>query len=449
MAHARLSPSSAFRWSSCTASPAQSDGKPNPSSEAAMQGTAEHLVSSECLESGADPSSYIGRTLLFWVHAESDSSGEEWDAPGAEESLESNLAHVHHRITIDADSAARCSAYVQFVRDQVKARGATLFVEQRLPIDHVTGEPGAKGTSDSVLIAGDELVIIDAKFGRGRVNAYEVMQPAVLDAMGMEVSPAVLEPNKQLALYAEGARREFEWMGDFARVRLIIVQPALDHVSEFAYRIDQHQAFIETLAFKAEETRSNPQYVPSADNCFFCPGRFDCHARNSEAMSIAAGAFEDPDAAPAAEIARTAPDRHLGVIYSKLPFIRKWLDDIEQRVVETLEAGGQVVRADGMAYELVDGREGPRKWVDEKVAEETLSKMRLGDDMYVRKLISPTVAEKLHALPKDAPEGAKPRIGDRQWNKLAKLIVREPAKKVVRLSTSAPAATDSSTDLFS
>lgn len=440
MAHARLSPSSAFRWSSCTASPAQSDGKPNHSSEAAMQGTAEHLVSSECLESGADPSSYIGRTLLFW--RDGDQQGESW---GPNDSI----PEPYHRITIDADSAARCSAYVQFVRDQVKARGATLFVEQRLPIDHVTGEPGAKGTSDSVLIAGDELVIIDAKFGRGRVNAYEVVQPAVLDAMGMEVSPAVLEPNKQLALYAEGARREFEWMGDFARVRLIIVQPALDHVSEFAYRIDQHQAFIETLAFKAEETRSNPQYVPSADNCFFCPGRFDCHARNAEAMSIAAGAFEDPDAAPAAEIARTAPDRHLGVLYSKLPFIRKWLDDIEQRVVETLEAGGQVVRADGMAYELVDGREGPRKWVDEKVAEETLSKMRLGDDMYVRKLISPTVAEKLHALPKDAPEGAKPRIGDRQWNKLAKLIVREPAKKVVRLSTSAPAATDSSTDLFS
>lgn len=440
MAHARLSPSSAFRWSSCTASPAQSDGKPNPSSEAAMQGTAEHLVSSECLESGADPSSYIGRTLLFW--RDGDQQGESWEP-------NDSIPEPYHRITIDADSAARCSAYVHFVRDQVKARGATLFVEQRLPIDHVTGEPGAKGTSDSVLIAGDELVIIDAKFGRGRVNAYEVVQPAVLDAMGMEVSPAGLEPNKQLALYAEGARREFEWMGDFARVRLIIVQPALDHVSEFAYRIDQHQAFIETLAFKAEETRSNPLYVPSADNCFFCPGRFDCQARNAEAMSIAAGAFEDPDAAPAAEIARTAPDRHLGVLYSKLPFIRKWLDDIEQRVVETLEAGGQVVRADGMAYELVDGREGPRKWVDEKVAEETLSKMRLGDDMYVRKLISPTVAEKLHALPKDAPEGAKPRIGDRQWNKLAKLIVREPAKKVVRLSASAPAATDSSTDLFS
>lgn len=448
MAHAKLSPSSAFRWTSCTASPRQSEGKPNTSSEAAMQGTAEHQVSAECLESGADPTTYIGRTLLFWVHDDSNSSGEDWDAPGVEESLESNLAHVHHRITIDADSAARCSAYVQFVRDLVKARGATLFVEQRLPIGHVTGEADAKGTSDAVLLAGNELIICDAKFGRGRVNAYEVVKPAVRNADGLEIEPAVLEPNKQLALYAEGAMAEFSWMGSFDSVRMIIVQPALDHVSEFAHSIERHVAFIETLRQSAEQTRSNPQYVPSADNCFFCPGRFDCHARNAEAMSLAAGAFEDPDAAPLAVMARTPVDRHLGMLYSKLPFIQRWLADIETRVHDTLAAGGQVVREDGMAYELVDGKEGPRQWEDEAAAEETLSKMRLGDDIYTRKLISPTAAEKLRKVPKTAPEGTKPRIGDRQWNKLEKLIVRAPAKKVIALRTAA-APTDSSTDLFS
>lgn len=448
MAHAKLSPSSAFRWTSCTASPRQSDGKPNTSSEAAMQGTAEHQVSAECLESGADPTSYIGRTLLFWSHSESDSSGEDWDAPGVENSLECNLAHVHHRITIAADSAARCSAYVQFVRDLVKARGATLFVEQRLPIGHVTGEEGAKGTSDAVLLAGNELIICDAKFGRGKVNAYEVVKPAVRNNDGLEIEPAVLEPNKQLALYAEGALAEFGWMGSFDSVRMIIVQPALDHVSEYAHSAERHAAFIETLRQSAEQTRSNPQYVPSADNCFFCPGRFDCHARNAEALNLAAGAFEDPDAAPLAVMARTPVDRHLGMLYSKLPFIQRWLADIETRVHDTLAAGGQVVRDDGLSYELVDGREGARQWENEAVAEETLSKMRLGDDIYTRKVISPTAAEKLRKVPKTAPEGTKPRIGDRQWNKLEKLIVRAPAKKVIALRTSA-APTDSSTDLFS
>lgn len=444
MAHAKLSPSSAFRWTSCTASPRQSEGKPNTSSEAAMQGTAEHQVSAECLESGADPTTYIGRTLLFWSHPESSSHGEDW-----EDSFNpTDEVSVNHRITIDADSAARCSAYVQFVRDLVKARGATLFVEQRLPIGHVTGEEGAKGTSDAVLLAGNELIICDAKFGRGKVNAYEVVKPAVRNNDGLEIEPAVLEPNKQLALYAEGALAEFGWMGSFDSVRMIIVQPALDHVSEYAHSAERHTAFIETLRQSAEQTRSNPQYVPSADNCFFCPGRFDCHARNAEALNLAAGAFEDPDAAPLAVMARTPVDRHLGMLYSKLPFIQRWLADIETRVHDTLAAGGQVVRDDGLSYELVDGREGARQWENEAVAEETLSKMRLGDDIYTRKVISPTAAEKLRKVPKTAPEGTKPRIGDRQWNKLEKLIVRAPAKKVIALRTSA-APTDSSTDLFS
>lgn len=443
MAHAKLSPSSAFRWTSCTASPRQSEGKPNTSSEAAMQGTAEHQVSAECLESGADPTTYIGRTLLFWSHEFSDEHGETWD--GELQMVEG--VSVNHRITIDADSAARCSAYVQFVRDLVKARGATLFVEQRLPIGHVTGETDAKGTSDAVLLAGSELIICDAKFGRGKVNAYEVVKPAVRNNDGLEIEPAVLEPNKQLALYAEGAMAEFGWMGSFDSVRMIIVQPALDHVSEYAHSAERHAAFIETLRQAAEQTRSNPQYVPSGDNCFFCPGRFDCQARNAEALSLAAGAFEDPDAAPLAVMARTPVDRHLGMLYSKLPFIQRWLADIETRVHDTLTAGGQVVRDDGMAYELVDGREGPRQWEDDAAAEETLSKMRLGDDIYTRKVISPTAAEKLRKVPKTAPEGTKPRIGDRQWNKLEKLIVRAPAKKVIALRTSA-APTDSSTDLF-
>lgn len=447
MAHAKLSPSSAYRWTSCTASPRQSEGKPNTSSEAAMQGTAEHQVSSECLESGADPTSYINRALLFWSKGEL--HGESWDE---DPTLDREGLTIKHRIVIDADSATRCSAYVQFVRDLVKSRGATLFVEQRLPIGHVTGEEDAKGTSDAVLIAGSELIICDAKFGRNRVNAYEVIKRAVVDDSGTEIEPAVLEPNKQLALYAEGAVAEFGWMGEFDSVRMIIVQPALDHVSEYAHSMERHVAFVETLRQAAEQTRSNPQYLPTSDNCFFCPGRFDCEARNAAAMTLATGAFEDPDAAPLAVMARTPVDRHLGMLYSKLPFIQRWLADIELCVFAALSNGVQVVREDGIAYELVDGREGNREWVNADEAEAALVKMRLGDDAYTRKVIGPTAAEKLTKVPKGAPEGTKPRLGERQWKKLEKMIHRAPAKKVIALRTSAPPIavdTDSSTDLFS
>ncbi|MDP2263258.1 MAG: DUF2800 domain-containing protein [Hydrogenophaga sp.] len=438
-AHAKLSPSSAFRWTTCTASPSQEAGKDSPNSLASMQGTAEHQVSAECLESGAQPETYVGRTLLFW--RDGDRTGEAWA-----DSLPTwqAVATVYHQIVIDADSAARCRAYVDFVRDLVNSLGATLFVEQRLPIDHITGEAGAKGTSDAVLLAGSELIICDAKFGRGKVNAYDVVKPAVRDADGNEIEPAVLAPNKQLAMYADGARREFEWMGEITSVRMIIVQPALNHVSEYAHSIERHLAFVDTLRQAAEATRSNPVFAPSADNCFFCCGRMDCQSRNATAMALAAGAFDDLDATPAAAVARAPADKQLGTLFSKLPFIRSWLDDIETRVRDTLAAGGEVVSDDGR-YELVPGRQGARKWVDETAAEQALSKMRLGDDMYHRKLISPTDAEKLSKADADG----KSRLGPRQWNKLAALIARDDGKQKIVLRPAAPTATDSSTDLFS
>jgi hypothetical protein len=443
--HALLSPSGAHRWRSCTASPGQSVGKPSTSSEAAMQGTAEHQVSEECLLNGGSPESYIGRTLLFWRNG--DTQGETWDTEQDEHAFRDAGVTVYHDVTIDEASAARCAAYVQFVRDLVAAKNATLFVEQRLPIDHITGEADAKGTSDSVLVTEDEIIIADAKFGRSKVMAYGVVKPAVFNADGVEIEPAVLDPNDQLAMYADGALREFGWLAEFKRVRMIIVQPAIGHVSEFAYSVEQHNAFIERVRQDAESTRTNPTFNPTPDNCYFCPGRFDCAARNERALTIAAGAFEDPDALVQA-VEQAPADRKLGTLYSNLPFIKRWAEDIETRVRETLEAGLPVVRADGMQYGFEPGRQGAREWVDDKAAEELLSKMRLGDDMYVKKVISPTVAEKLTKVPKNAPEGTAPRLGPRQWNKLAAQITRADGKPQVVLLTSAPPVIDSSTDLF-
>jgi len=279
------------------------------------------------------------------------------------------------------------------------------------------------------------------------VMAYHVVKAAVLNADGIETEPAVMDPNDQLAMYADGALREFGWMSDFKRVRMIIVQPAIGHVSEFAYSVEQHNAFIERVRQDAERTRTNPTFNATPDNCYFCAGRFDCAARNERAMTIAASAFEDPDALTQT-VAQAPADRKLGTLYSQLPFIERWAEDIRTRVRETLEAGHPVVRDDGLAYGLEAGREGPRQWADDKVAEELLSKMRLGDDMYVKKVISPTAAEKFTKVPKTAPEGTAPRLGPRQWNKLVAQITRAEGKPQVVLLTSAPPVIDSSTDLF-
>ena len=63
---------------------------------------------------------------------------------------------------------------------------------------------------------------------------------------------------------------------------------------------------------------------------------------------------------------------------------------------------------------------GARKWSDANEAETTLKAMRLKvDEMYDKKIISPTTAEKL------AKAGT---LGDTQWEKIQALIVRPEGK---------------------
>ncbi len=77
--HAKLSPSSADRWVSCTASIDAQHGIPNESSEASRDGTMCHQMSEEVLRDGIDPQSYLGRKMVFWESEDGESNGELWE----------------------------------------------------------------------------------------------------------------------------------------------------------------------------------------------------------------------------------------------------------------------------------------------------------------------------------------------------------------------------------
>lgn len=77
--HAVIGPSSADRWSSCTASINEQRGKPNTSTEAARRGTCCHQMSEELLLGVVeDPQTYLGRKLVFWKDPATGESGECW-----------------------------------------------------------------------------------------------------------------------------------------------------------------------------------------------------------------------------------------------------------------------------------------------------------------------------------------------------------------------------------
>lgn len=434
-AHAKLSPSSVSRWGDddgCRASIQQSEGKPNRSSIASWAGSAEHKVAADCLTHAYPPQVFLGRTVVFYADVTTPTEEQE----AYVEAINTAAVIVNHTVTLDQDAIDRINAYVSYVRDRVEVTGGTLFVEQKLPIDHITGEVDATGTGDTCIFATDEGEIIDYKSGSGRVNAYTVIAQAVIDMFTGEITtPAVVVPNGQLAMYAHGMLRKYDLMGDVKRVRLVIVQPRINHVSEYVMSVEDLNAYIDKISIAAlATTLPGAAFNPTSDNCYFCPGRIDCAPRQQLVLSTAIAAFPDLDMPAPREVL----DIEIGTLYGLLPLIRKWADDVEEMTLSALDNGQTVATADGTRLKLVTGRKGNKAWTDEPSLIAIIDEMRLRNVMYVEKLITPTQAEKLSGARKrrnSTEPVATAAIGPVKWSRLAALITQPEGKAEIALET--------------
>ena len=370
MAHAKLSPSGAHRWMACPGSVALEAAFPDQSSAYAAEGTLAHTLASEHLDgSGLHPSQRIGE-----VH----------EVDG-------------FTFTVDATMADYVDNYCRLVREY--ADGGLLLVEQRVPIEHVTGETGATGTSDAIIVDTTKrtLYVVDLKYGMGvKVDAGD---------------------NPQLMMYALGAMEQCDQLGEFDQVCMVIHQPRLNHVSEHWIYVGDLWAFKRRAAEAAELTRQpDAPLVPGEKQCRFCKAKATCPALRAEVTEVVSGSatldeFLVPDV--------TTGDNYLSVAMSKVGLVEDWCKAVRAEVERRLLAGQTV---DG--FKLVEGRRGNRKWSNDAEVEALFKSFRLRqDEMYDYSLISPTKAEKLL---KDTPK---------RWEKAEALISRAEGKPSVAPAT--------------
>lgn len=442
MPHSFLSPSGAPAWTRCLAKPWREKDLPDSDSPAAREGTAAHFLMEKCLEDDVDAAHFAGLAIAV--------GGETRFEIGADYPVGDDLIKP-----------------VQKALDYIRgvAEGATVYPEQQLDISFITGEEGATGTADAVAVKGSMLHVFDLKYGRG-VQVFA-------------------EGNEQLLFYGAAALRDFDVLGELETVVLHIVQPRLDHyeswtVPDFEDRII---AIGEAAAYILSAGPDGLEATPGEKQCQFCKAKATCPELRSSVLDTVADGFVDldkgfvqvsleqsekllaqsfgvkvkdvtfedngdlgqhfsvkkPSIVPTLEEAigklATADDARLATLMDAAPLAEDFFKSVRGEVERRLLAGAFT----DARYKLVEGRMGNREFRDEAEAEAEMKSMRLkSDEMYNRKIISPTQAE---ALLKEA--------NPRKWKKLEALIVRREGKpSVAPASDKRPALSVAIADSF-
>lgn len=364
MTHAVLSPSSAQRWLTCPASVPLTANMPDEESDYALEGTLAHAWAEALLKGTATA---------------------DGAPPFSAEEMQTIKAKKY-----DLDDMR---TNVDFYADLVRNLGGDLFVEYHLDIESITGEKGAEGTSDAVVIKDTTLYVVDLKYGREKVEAVD---------------------NPQLAIYARAALNSFFCIQELTDVHMIIVQPRLNSVSEWSLTAEQLIDLTDGFGDKAKVCLNllkrksiKPElYQPSAKGCRWCKARTTCRALAKFALT-AAGIDMLQARGPLLDKAE------LGLCLDKLDLIEQWASGLKEAALSMLVSGEEIP-----GWKAIIGREGNRKWGDEAAAEASLIEFKVADDdLYTKKLISPAQAAKLIK---------KKKLTQEQFDKLS--IIREPGK---------------------
>ena len=376
--HARLAPSAASRWMRCPGSVpfVESLNLPSDDNEYTREGTAAHELAEICLLMGADA-----------------------DNPELPATAENDVPFTD-------DMREHVGKYLDFVRGIFAAPDSCAEVEQR--VDMRNDVPDCWGTADTLGtiprldIDTYELVVIDLKYGRGvRVDA---------------------QTNYQLNLYALGGYRKLQDRYLINRIRTIVHQPRLDHVSEDTFTsgklerfaVDAREAARRVALADAAAARGEslqPFLYPSDEACRWCPAKAVCPELRAK-IEAEVGADFDALEPGVVKPTEATPTDQLGRHLAMVPLIEAWAKavraEVERRLLDAVPVPG---------WKLVRGRLGPRQWSDDEAVAQYLRKtVRLPiDEAYDLKLISPTAAERL------AKAG---KLGARQWERLQAHITR-------------------------
>jgi len=390
VSHAKLSPSSRYRWQLCPGSVRECEryeggGKSSP---AAIDGTHSHTLLEHCVRRGEpDASTFIGNTL-------SDHEGE---------------------FIVEMDRCDRVQIALDYIEERLVHYGDGPLLASEVKVDPapLLGRDDCFGTVDVHIRCGRFLEVIDYKDGMNEVEAKD---------------------NPQLQQYTIGLLAKYigeDGLLPFDTIRMTIIQPKLAKigrppVSFWEYTenevSDMYVALIQDAA--ATDDPEAP-LVPGEKQCKYCPHAGNCSALMEHTMAAAGITFKDMSAAK--EAATVDPsslsDDRLREMVEAAPMIRKMLDAVEAEALSRIEAGHEV-----KGLKVVRGV-GRRCWLlpDEDVAAK-LTRMGVPKgEIWKTSIITPATLEKLRWTKRD---GTEKQLSPKQLETAAKEMISKSDGKL-------------------
>lgn len=324
MAHALLSPSASHRWLNCTPAPRLEAEVEDKGSDYAAEGTLAHAYCALKLKE------FLG------VSAE----GEEREI--------AELYERYHTGEMDEYTDTYKTIVLEKYIDALNTtKDAQLLVETRLDFsDYI---PEAFGTADAIIIADGTMEVIDFKYGKG----------VKVSAVG----------NTQMMIYALGAYERFSFEYNIFKIKMTIVQPRIDNLSDYEMDVIDLLAWAkDTLAPKAKEAYKGDGPQNPGEWCQFCKVKSCCKALTQKCTEVVNN-HEDPRLISAEELATD--------ILPLMATVKTWLAGVEDYALQQALNG---VTLPG--WKVVEGRS-IRKITNQEGVEKALTEAGFDyDDIY-------------------------------------------------------------------
>lgn len=233
-AHALLSASGAHRWLHCTPSARLEETLPEKESEYANEGRLAHEIAELKLR-------------------------KTFTEPMGPRVFNSKLKKLQENPLYQEEMLRHTDAYLEYISNIAHGFKSRPYIAIEKRLDYSAYAPGGFGTGDCIIISGQVLYVIDFKYGKGvPVSAFS---------------------NPQMMLYALGAYLEYSFLYAIETVKMAIVQPRLDSISEDEIPTGKLLAWGEGIKPIAQKAfRGEGEFLPG-NHCQFCRAKALCRAR--------------------------------------------------------------------------------------------------------------------------------------------------------------------------